>query len=196
MSLRDKLVKALKGKEPAVWTPRPEILLCPPVPKPMHGMAPRVVLGQAWWNRTRQAAYRSTNYHCLACGVFKSDAKSRKWLEGHELYDVDYPRGRMTYVETVPLCHYCHNYVHCGRLEALRDLGKVPIAKYVGIIQHGNRVLREAGLTKPLPYAGKVPEFSRWRLVVDGTEYKGLFKNQAEWQAYHSKLHGHEGIEE
>jgi len=75
----------------ALWKLRPEVLLCPNVPKPMHGLAPRVVLGSAWWDETRQRAYRSTNYHCIACGVSRERAKYHQWMEGHELYSINYP---------------------------------------------------------------------------------------------------------
>lgn len=36
---------------------KPEILCQPNVPTPLHGMAPRVVFGESWWNMKRQAAY-------------------------------------------------------------------------------------------------------------------------------------------
>lgn len=29
---------------------KPEILCQPNVPTPLHGMAPRVVFGESWWN--------------------------------------------------------------------------------------------------------------------------------------------------
>lgn len=165
--------KSVRVARPLKWIRRPEILLLPPIPEPMHGMAPRVVLGASWWNRTRLAAYKSTDYHCVACGVFKTDAKSRKWLECHEVYDIDYLLGRMTYVCAVPLCHYCHNYCHPGRMKALLDKGEMTHAKYAGIIQHGDAVLRNARLRKK----DKPTELSEWaeagdwRLVIDGVEY-------------------------
>lgn len=168
----------------------PRILLCPNVPKPMHGMAPRIVFGNKWWDQTRKAAYKSTNYHCEACGVHKAKAKGRQWLEGHELYRIEYRAGRMIYLRTTPLCHFCHNYIHSGRLQMLLETGKVHHAKYAAIIQHGDRILNAANLIRPrpLPYAGILPSWDSWRLVIDGKEYPGLFKSEAEWYAYHAKL--------
>lgn len=191
MSLSDKLKKARKSK--AVWKPRPEILLCPNIPQPMHGMAPRVVLGQKWWDATRKAAYASTDYCCLACSVYKFDAECKQWLEGHELYDVDYARGRMIYLETVPLCHYCHNYIHDGRLNAMIKKRQISRAKYVAILQHGDRVLADAGperLTHKereqavtnLHLKGGVAAWKDWRLVIDGKEYEPKFKSPEQWQ--------------
>jgi hypothetical protein len=181
-----------KGKLPLpkpAWVRRPEVLLCPNVPKPMHGMAPREVLGSKWWNQTRQQAYRSTNYHCLACGVHKLAAASRYWLEGHELYSIDYAKGRMVYVETVPLCHYCHNFIHDGRLLALLDKGLLHQSKYVAILKHGDRILREAGLSRPshderetLIANMEIAPWRSWRLVVFGKLYPPRYKTFEAWK--------------
>jgi len=156
----------------------------------MHGMAPRVVLGARWWDETRKAAYKSTGYHCVACGVHKRDAEGRQWLEGHEAYRVDYTKLRMKYLECVPLCHYCHNYLHRGRLDALLESGEVHQAKYVAIIQHGDRVLREAGLEPKRPHESLVinqDEWGRWRLVVGRRRFKPLFSSYEEWLEHHEK---------
>lgn len=165
----------LKGKkvEWQKWEPRPEVLLDAPIPEPMYGMAPRVVLGVNWWNRTRREAYKTTNFCCVACEVYKGDAKSRQWLECHERYEVDYLLGRMTYVGAVPLCHYCHNYVHPGRMRAFLEQNKLTHAKFAAIVQHGDEVLRGAGLRRPDKPPNLVqwaaPE--EWRLVIDDAEY-------------------------
>lgn len=163
------------------WTPRPEILLLPNIPKPLHGLAPRVILGDKWWNETRHAAYKSTDYHCIACGVHKLLARGPKWLEGHEVYRTDYVHGRMVYVEAVPLCNFCHNFIHSGRLQALLDKHKITQQRYTSIIQHGERILARAGLCKPRPYEGKVAEWSKWRLVLNRRMYKPRFRSLEDW---------------
>jgi len=165
------------------WELQPEILQSLQIPKPMHGLAPRVVLGTSWWNKTRKAAYASTDYHCAACGVAKHLAKSRQWLEGHELYKIDYRKGQMVYVETVPLCTYCHHFVHPGRLQWLLETGRIHQSKYVGIITHGNRVLNQAGLKRLPDYTGPCAAWEKWRLVVNGKRYKPVYKSLEHWIA-------------
>lgn len=180
------------------WKLRPEVLLSPNIPKPMHGLAPRVILGTPWWDKTRKAAYASTNQRCIACGVHRNNAASRQWLEGHELYDTNYEQGRLTYIETVPLCHYCHNYIHDGRLWYLLQKGEVHQYKYAAIIQHGDKVLAEAGLRSKesheererrfaiLDREGKIAPWSAWRLVLFGKEYPPLHATYADWVTHHA----------
>ena len=190
-TLSNSLKAFSKGQQK--WKLRPELLLCPNVPKSMHGMAPRVILGQKWWNNTRQKSYRSTNFHCQACGIWKHEARGKKWLEGHELYDIDYVKGRMSYVETVPLCNYCHNYIHDGRMLALLNKGKYRHSKYVSVIQYGDRVLAEARLKRltheerdnailDAMLEGNVAQWRDWRLVLFGKLYPPKFKTEKQWE--------------
>lgn len=184
MGLSDYLADKLKDAPlPKEWKARPETLLHGQIPKPMHGLAPRVVLGSKWWNLTREAAYESTDKHCVACGVHQYYATWHQWLEGHEFYDIDFLLGRMVYRETVPLCHFCHNYIHSGRLEYLLEEKKVSQAKFDAIIKHGNAVLDAADLGRPEPYEGPMAEWEDWRLVVEGKEYPPLYKSFEEWSA-------------
>ena len=175
------------------WQLRPEVLLCDNVPKPMHGVAPRVVLGDKWWNATRKTTYKSTLYHCVACGVHKSKARGRQWLEAHELYKIDYKKGLMIYLESIPLCHFCHNYIHDGRMISLMAKDKFHYGKYKYIIRHGDRVLSNSGL-KRLTYKeredinidrilnNEMAEWSKWRLVIGKKKYKPKFKSDYAWQ--------------
>lgn len=186
MSLASALVQA--ANLPPLET-RPELLLMPNVPKPLHGVAPRVVLGKAWWDKTRQAAYRSTGHRCLACGVHKLMAQWHKWLEGHEVYEINYKRGTATYVETVPLCHFCHCFIHCGRLDAELQRGNIDQAKYSAVMAHGDLVLKSAGLSKKPPVLQVGPPWHRWRMIVNGEKHKPRFKDERDWMRHHGYLH-------
>lgn len=186
ISVSDKL-RALEVSQPSKIETNPYILLHPNIPKPMHGMAPRVVLGQSWWNKERKLAYASLDFHCEACGVHKTEAKYKQWLEGHEVYQINYPLGRMVYVRTAPLCHYCHSYIHRGRLEWLLQTRMINYQKFAAIIQHGDRVLGASKLSPKIDYVGPIADWENWRLVVNGKEYLPKFKNEAEWLANNQK---------
>jgi hypothetical protein len=146
----------------------------------MHCLAPRVVLGKDWWDRTRKAAYASTQFHCVACGVIKHEAP-KGILEAHELYRINYAKGTMTYVETVPLCNYCHSFIHAGRLSALLESMQISQIEYDTIMKHGKAVLEMAGLVKRPLYCGYIAIWEKWRLVVNGRKYKPRFKSYDSW---------------
>lgn len=185
-SLESQLNAALASIGKVVWTRRPEILLCPNIPKPMHGLAPRTVLGRTWWDKVRMAAYASTDYHCIACGVPKHKAKMVKHLEGHEVYTIDYPLGRMEYVETVPLCNFCHSGIHSGRLRWLVRNGTMTQRQVNEIMSHYEHIITESGLKRPEPYEGFAADWSDWRLVIEGREYPSLFKSATEYETLYN----------
>ena len=183
---RDLKKSGVRIKPKPAWKTRPEILLCRNIPNPLHGVAPREILGRVWWDKTRQKAYRSTNFCCIACGVWKHKARYRDWLEAHEVYEIDYLLGRMAYIETVPLCHLCHTYIHWGRLDALLEKGEVTHKKFRDVHNHGDRVLKEAGLQRLEPYNGPTVEWSEWRLVLNGKEYPPIHKTQKDWEKFYA----------
>jgi hypothetical protein len=164
---------------------RPEILLHPNIPKPLHGINPRTVLGQEWWDIERQDAYHRSGYCCLACGVSKGAAKYHRWLEGHELYEYDYKNGILTFKEIVALCHSCHNYIHSGRMQMMVNSGKMTQKKMDDIKHHGNSIIKANNLNKP-----KSPEdcaeWGEWKMVIYGKEYRGKFSDYEEWLEYYS----------
>jgi hypothetical protein len=168
------------------WTPRPQVLCAQPLPLPVHGLAPRVVLGDKWWDAVRFAAYQSTNYHCVACYALRGSANCRL-LHGHEVYEVDNLLGRVTYLETVPLCPWCHGFCHQGYLTVQRDEGVISRDEWEAVIKHGHAVLKKAGLE---PYTDNrvsdVP-WQDWRMVVDGKEYPPLHASLEQYRKHYSK---------
>lgn len=187
---------------------KPEILSHPNIPKPLHGISPRTIMGQAWWDKTRRDVYASTNYHCIACGVPKESAKEHKWLEAHEFYKIDYTRGVVTIESIEPLCHFCHNFIHSGRLAMIIDK-EIPRGLAVEILEHGFFILsinklkcfpgtlelaKVIGACTFKVKAYAVPEdtvaWGDWRLVFRGIEYHSNFSCYDEWEKHYSFFKG------
>ena len=180
---------------------KPEILCHPHIPKPLHGVAPREIMGKEWWDIERQKVYASTNYHCAACGVSKQEAKKHKWLEAHEFWHIDYKNGVCEITSIEPLCHYCHNFIHSGRLQMISGKEK-SLAEVKDILEHGLKILSENklqcfpftlqlanhfgcktfGVTAYKLTNGDVA-WSDWKLIWNGKEYKSRFSNMAEWSS-------------
>lgn len=189
----------------AVATPnfiRPELLRHHTIPQPMFGTAPRVIMGQKWWDETRRAAYIANNMRCWACG-------GEGPLEAHEAYDIIMEEGRMIYLETTSLCTDCHAFIHIGRTIGLLARGEIAPGTAKRVVLKGYEHLKKAGLKCPyetaiidnprLPWKGsttwirrvikntdsapywrylrKVP-WSEWRLVFEGKEYPPRFDSR------------------
>ena len=186
---------------------KPEILTHPNIPKPLHGINPRSIKGSTWWNKTRQEVYASNDYHCVACGVHKEDAKSKKWLEAHEYWDIDYSKGICKVVSIEPLCHYCHNFIHSGRLTNI--VGKLKsFDECKDILRHGFNILKKNNLqcfpvtydlaislgvdtlgVEPYPIGiGNISlKWEDWKLIFEGKEYHSKFKDISEWENFYLK---------
>jgi hypothetical protein len=176
---------------------KPEILTHPNIPKPLHGISPRTINGDAWWNSTRREVYASDDYHCIACGVYKYDALIHQWLEAHEYYEIDYKKGTMVCKSIEPLCHCCHSFIHSGRLENIAGKEK-SISDVVDILERGFTILSQFNLkcfpgtfdfalrlkantfgVRPYKIDSKVP-WNKWRFIWNGKEYFSKFKNEEE----------------
>jgi hypothetical protein len=167
--------------------PRPELLCQAQIVKPLHGVNPRTILGDVWWDDVRQRAYKATNYHCAACGVKKSEAKEHQWLEAHECYSIDYKNYTYIFEEVVALCHYCHNFIHAGRLEMLFSAGKINADLYYSIWEHGDSILYKAKLDKHNILKEECKDFQleldvenpkiwkKWKMIIEGKSYKSKF---------------------
>jgi len=189
----------------------PILLFHPNIPKPLHGLAPREILGEDWWNQTKLEAKAKLDNHCWACGVHKSEAKYHQWLEAHECYSIDYSIGRMEYVGTCALCHACHNYIHDGRLQVLALNGETPAKKQKEIICHGNQLIKLYVEQKGLKFCGQKKvnksvilhecyplssnkiywkgDGAKWEdyhLILFGERYERPFKNLDDWRNHYA----------
>lgn len=181
----------------------PEILTQPNIPKPLHGVAPRVVLGEAWWIQERALSRNRAKGHCEACGI--ADYLSGRALEAHETYETNYKTGVATYLETAMLCHKCHNFIHSGRLQMI--MGKEKTREEVkAILTHGFTTLKgtkfkafhptceladELKVKRQGVQAAKLPTSSipwgDWRMQVLGKTHPPLFPTYIAW-ATHFKV--------
>lgn len=194
----------------------PWLLFHPNIPKPLHGMAPRIFKGEGWWKQTKAKAKKQFNFHCWACGVHQNQSRYHQWLEAHECYSMDYSIGKVEYKGTSALCHSCHNYIHDGRMLKLFEKGEFSLNKYEGILVHGNAVLEAwfeenkwqwRGYKVPreafTPYFNVYPDLpafsvkiqwsglptARWNdyhMVIDGETYRSRFKTAAEHSAFYN----------
>jgi len=171
----------------------PELLLHPNIPKPLHGISPRVIKGREWWDKVRKEAYQKKDFICWACGVHKSKALFHQWLEAHETYEYNYEIGQLNFKGICALCHSCHNYIHSGRMMMLVEEGKMSEEKMNIILAHGENVLKLAGFSKfrsELPEKTKPVKWNEWHMIIDGKKYYSCFSSYEEWFKHYSINNG------
>lgn len=180
----------------------PEVLMHPNIPKPLHEVNPRNIMGRVAWDELRQEVYASLAYHCIACGVHKSEAKGPKWLEAHEFYHIDYEKARVEIEKIIPLCHYCHAFIHSGRLKMVIQT-PADQQEAVDILEHGFEILADNNLKAFYPtilfaqelnantfgvqeyhIKSEPTKWEDWRLVWEGKEYPPKFETYEAWQKH------------
>jgi len=181
---------------------RPYLLSCPNIPKPLHGLNPRTIMGKLLWDETRKQVYASTGFKCAACGVHKCDAKKHKWLEAHEIFEINYANGTATLNEIVPLCHFCHSFIHSGLLRMRARKKEVSVDHVRDVLFHGCEVLRRDGSSmfsgtaklcdlvsisrdgiNVMKTPANIADWGKWKMIWGGKEYKGKFKSMRDWRS-------------
>lgn len=202
------------------------LITMPNVPKPLHLLPPRNIMGKAAWDKTRKRCYFDAGYKCEICGA--EPAKGS--VHAHELYSYDYTAGTGTFERCIAVCKDCHMAIHSGRLLTMYKHGNplYPRSYVLRIAEHCFKLVAEYNAThgnkKPLRvydtylnylkvpdiadavaeligkygisfYAvdeKKAADWGEWRLVWNGKEYPGLFKNMQEWEEAMEKHSKHD----
>lgn len=182
------------------------LLTHPNIPKPLHGVNPRTIFGQEWWDAERKKAYAEKNQCCHACGTHRSQVKGpNKWLEAHERYKIDYKNGRIYFNGLVALCPYCHAFIHSGRLYSLYSKGEKSRQETQEILLHGLHVLtasnRQFGTNlKPFGFTLAIAyEIREWMSQTEAlfkVHEKGYFDDEptefAPWASWRLVIDGNE----
>src|SRR5690606_21367531 len=109
-------------------------------------------------------------------------------------------KGRVEIESLQPLCHYCHNFIHSGRLSMIIG-GEKTEEEVIEILEHGFKILSENRL-RAFPFtlqlaesldansygveAYELPpssiEWQDWRLIWDGVEYLPKYATYKQWK--------------
>lgn len=114
-------MKTTTIKEQTKWVP-PEgggapLLTMPNIPKPLHGLAPRTVMGDYEWGKVRKQCYADAHDLCEICGMVLSGKRGPGLVlhEAHEAYETDYETYTSTFIRPICVCGFCHRFIHSGR---------------------------------------------------------------------------------
>ena len=85
------------------YTLKPEILIHPHIPKPLHGISPRSIMGKDWWDRERQRVYKSTNFHCAAhVGKLKGEKMNKEEIKRMNPFTDEYMKQEVKFYGIEP----------------------------------------------------------------------------------------------
>ncbi len=151
-------------------------------------------MGQRRWNEVRREVFNKNNDCCWACGVHQEKAKPKPWLAAHELYNVEYLKGRMALREIVGLCGLCHDFVHKRRLATLADNGQASSEYLNKVLMHGTKITTKHN---PRPWwnvnkqvEGMALSRVKWRgwyLEHEGRKHYSRFKDKTEHRRYYER---------
>lgn len=146
-----------------------KILAQSPLPKVIHGINPRNIMGDKAWNKIKKEKQTVANHHCMICNEYVPHIPGN-YLECHEVYDVDISNHIYELVDIVCICRKCHEYIHFGRLQMLLKEGKITYEYYQEIMDRGDNILSQYNLKKEI-FDIKEINNTEWRLKYNGKFY-------------------------
>lgn len=126
------------------WSPPEEndvrLLGMPNVPHGLFRQAPRVLLGQAWWDKVRKECYERANHTCEVCGKLCTGMTR---VNAHEVYEYDFKTCKAKFVRPVCLCPSCHQIgCHNGRNITLFKKGDEQAYSRIDMIGQASRIFK------------------------------------------------------
>lgn len=119
------------------------LLTMPNIPKPLHAVNPRLIMGNAAWDKARKKAYYDAGYRSEISGKLCSEPGS---LHAHEVYDINYVTGVCTFKRICAITPQEHVYfIHSGRMITLWK-GKNPLyttEKVLSGVENGFKLIYE-----------------------------------------------------
>lgn len=125
------------------------LLTMPNIPKPLHGVAPRAIMGDAVWNRVRKKAYYDAGYKSEISGVLSAGPGG---LHAHEVYDINYVTGVCKFKRVCAITPQEHVYfIHSGRMLTLwkNKNALYPTSKVLEGLENGFKLIYEWNKSHP-----------------------------------------------
>lgn len=117
------------------------LITMPNVPRPLHGLPPRKIMGESTWNHVRKRCYYEAGYKCEICGIDPPKGQ----LHAHELYSYDWKEGTGTFNRCIAICKQDHDFIHSGRLITMYKNGNplYPKSYVLGVVEKGFKLIHD-----------------------------------------------------
>lgn len=114
------------------------LLTMPNIPKPLHELCPRNIMGEQGWKQYRLNCIKHAKYVCEICGK-----KLTYGAKSHELYTYSYLTGTAVFQRCVCLCSTCHDGIHSGHSITRFKRGEISKEHLLAIIENAFRIIWE-----------------------------------------------------
>lgn len=123
------------------------LITMPNVPRPLHGLPPRKIMGTTAWNRMRKRCYYDAGYKCEICGADPPKGQ----LHAHELYTYDWKEGTGRFERCIAICKRDHDFIHSGRMITLYKEGNLlyPKSYVLDVVEKGFKLIRDYNISHP-----------------------------------------------
>jgi hypothetical protein len=170
-------------------------------PAPLHGVNPRLMMGDYDWDKVRKDTYAKSNNKCAICGDTGLNQGFPHAVEAHEIWDYDFKTCTQIFMGLVALCPICHKVIHWAQNEMALNSGTITreefnrqqILKRKKLIEVNGREI-EATAKKPFPWhdGNWVSDFSYLKELYPNihlktyfdTGYNGYFSRQTDSYIY------------
>ncbi len=144
MNIIDQMVGKINVKEVSNWNIPTDstgaiLLTMPNIPRPLHELNPRLLVGKDGWNSLRLSCFKKARYLCEVCGK----KLTTKTAQPHELYSYSYTSCTASFQRCVCLCHDCHRAIHSGHTISDYKRGAISKEKLLGIIEKSFKTISE-----------------------------------------------------
>jgi hypothetical protein len=160
---------------------KPELLL-QELPKPLHTITPRFILGNSEWKRLKQKASLDNNYCCWCCGVNVNDTTPQR-LEGAPIFHVEYEYKMVYFRGVAAVCYMCNQFLNLRKVidSAVKHNNTETLFQ---IRLHGDALVNVVDKLINIFNASQINDFQNWRYNFNGVEYFSPFKNVDEYNAF------------
>lgn len=161
---------------------RPEILL-QELPKPLHTITPRFIMGGDKWSKAKRQAAASNNYCCWCCGVNINDTTPNR-LEGSPIIHTEFEWKIVYFRGVAAVCYKCNSFINLSSVRITEQKGLRESGFSQTIIHHGAALVNVLQKIENINNAYAINDFKNWRYNFDGVEYSSRFDSNDDYNAF------------
>lgn len=180
------------------------IIAMPNIPKPIHGLAPRTVLGDSTWQHMRKRCYFEAGYKSQISGIDLDRSSAQLRPNAHELYSYNYYTGEALFERAVCISPLEHNFIHSGRMLTMYKKGNplMPKSYLLAAVENGFRIIKEWNdahpKERPLRVYYTFIEYAKTPSIANEIQeliekydikfYRESFDTPSKWSDWHLKI--------